>query len=701
MSLAQAPDNPTTQARMEELERENASLKLQLARLQKIPKPEASLDLWEDVSAATFLEEERFRNLTHLIEMRAIYHLDWTVPFEQQNHNRIQQLHEVLKRDAPVLDEYEDMWPVDAVSKIFFGRVAGYAKEAIDAEAEFRAANAPRSISLSHLKRRISVGKDTPSKRANVDLPHADIFEQSEEDQKEGLLFSVDVNINPPAAPIGDLMSDLMNFELQEENDIEMHDGSQWPELSADVSWDGHLSPIKSANGSVISFLDDFELADDIDTEPSPLEFPSGSLHCIPCGSADRQDAETIVCAKCGTYSHVDCVQMEDSLKTRRAASFTCVECLIRSASPEKELKTLNSERRYVAESRMQQMCSEIPVRTSPGTLYVLPVDARWSAQTVWAAGKLVSYNRSRVGTEFEFVWAPGIVWPKVGKKMPVKKFYRSAADMANYPLHLADHQIAHTEWPWALRSPEDLSDNPVGPRLTKIAFYAAEKIQELISDPNSTHPIIVDYNEFLTQKPSANDEDYLRARQLYPTSAVECAFEYLVQRIHQKCLTTATARPERTMTLAYAFFQCLAMQDALGEVFDLSGHMFTLWKAGVVVHDDQHKRCVATFNALADVSETVDLFGDTDFTAGQEARIKMRETHIKWIEEERVMFVRATSSITPPSQPAGCLIHAHGIVIRHAKDLVQVEAVEAKLAEGRERPKPKPMFKLKTVDNA
>jgi hypothetical protein len=58
----------------------------------------------------------------------------------------------------------------------------------------------------------------------------------------------------------------------------------------------------------------------------------------------------------------------------------------------------------------------------------MLPAIVKWTPDTVWMPAEFVAFDSSRSGSEYEFQWIPGIIWPDGIAPDPLS-FYRSAAD--------------------------------------------------------------------------------------------------------------------------------------------------------------------------------------------------------------------------------------------------------------------------------
>ncbi|KAF7308956.1 hypothetical protein MKEN_01096200 [Mycena kentingensis (nom. inval.)] len=329
---------------------------------------------------------------------------------------------------------------------------------------------------------------------------------------------------------------------------------------NTDVEADRSLSPDDNHEQSYESQYPLAPVSDD----DNALE---GTLRCLQCSNPPAS-SELTRCNICSADSHTVCLGFTIPPK-KRALQFICGNCL-----PEEPPRADNIARR---------------TRTSK-TLYVLPAERKWKASTLWLPAQLISHHRSRVGSEYEFAWVPGAVNPS--SKQPclrTKLSFWSAKDLACFPTALAEIQLGYVELPCALKTDAELNQDPIAAKLKEVCLAAVPQVKAILNADNSKNRVVIHYDEYFRAAAAApsppSDSDWLKEVRLSPSTGARSVLEPIIQGIvTQHNQMSRSERPGRARSISYVLLQCLGMQHAVGEVFDLDGHTFDLWRSGSIV---------------------------------------------------------------------------------------------------------------------
>ncbi|KAF7331328.1 hypothetical protein MKEN_00010400 [Mycena kentingensis (nom. inval.)] len=399
-----------------------------------------------------------------------------------------------------------------------------------------------------------------------------------------------------------------------------------------------------------------------------------GTLQCLQCRNPPVP-AELTRCRECGADSHTACLGFSIP-NNKPKIYFVCGNCL----EPEPP-RANNLARRTRA----------------PKTLYMIPTRRKPSQSTVWLPAQLISHHRSRVGGEYEFAWVTGAVNPHSGK--PVMKQNPAlwpAEQLDGFPETLTEMQLGLIELPCALKTDAELAEAPIATQLHKVCLKAIPQIEAILDAKNSANRVVANYDEYFrthaSQSPPPSDADWLKAVRLAPSTAAKSVLEPIVHGIAtRRRAANPFERPQRTRSICYVLFQCLGIQHAVGEVFELGGHTFDLWRSGVIVAQE-YRTAVQALDLMTGVVDTVRR--TVEFEAQRQERARVRRLHTKWIMPDQFMLVRKLRDFPPSPSGVGELIIVDGEPLRWVRDLERVR-VEQDAGEPKPKPKPKPKFKV------
>ncbi|KAJ7825885.1 hypothetical protein B0H14DRAFT_2596228 [Mycena olivaceomarginata] len=268
-----------------------------------------------------------------------------------------------------------------------------------------------------------------------------------------------------------------------------------------------------------------------------------------------------------------------------------------------------------------------------PGCVRMLPAIVKWTPDTVWMPAEFVAFDSSRSGSEYEFQWIPGIIWPDGIAPDPLS-FYRSAADwdMIEEAPRLRSDQICSVYLPISFAQVQD--DGPsLDNELSYLLFLAVPSIAQLLADMDTSNPVIESHEAYFTDNlyTARKSIDWMHACSFDPTPALEAMLvEPLAALVEHPLLAQDIDAVRKIFGPGSVFLQLLAIQHSLGEAWDLNGQTFADIQTGLLLPSPPS--AVRGMDAMWASADPIIVAGENQLSTAQlatfEAIFKSAHTH-------------------------------------------------------------------------
>ncbi|KAJ7211559.1 hypothetical protein GGX14DRAFT_542730 [Mycena pura] len=261
-------------------------------------------------------------------------------------------------------------------------------------------------------------------------------------------------------------------------------------------------------------------------------------------------------------------------------------------------------------------------------------------------------------------MWLPHCAFEQGANEPKSATFYRSFEYVESVSAYFPASQLGAIEIPHCYKfGAEDEPSRNF--ELTDACVLAIPQIVDILNDASGMHPVCTNYDTYWRQNrrtvsafgPSQRDAGWLEHLGLCLSPGMEAVVMEGLSRLfhleHQGKLRPQS-RKTRAQSIACVFFQCLAIQQELGEIWDLNGHTFEEFLAGAIVRDT---------NAQA-AQRALDLLRGSAYDPAE-----FKENHMKLVLPRAMVVVRRQRNETNPIMPPIPLRH-EGREIRREADL-------------------------------